>query len=269
MLAGLLAAGCAQQPAGQQAAVESCTRFATSALRHHVTVTSVPAACHGLTRAQLNLAAVTALGAIASTVHGAVRLRGRAQELRPLLAHPVATFPAQASAPPVSAPAGRPASGPPLALVALAAWLITVGLGCVMMARWFIQGGLRRAGGSSARLPPAMNVAHFGLAVTGLLVWSSYLLTRLTYLAWTACVLLLPVAGLGMALVGHWFSERSLAAATVPAGPAVPMAAGTAPAQGSPDPPAAWHPPALIVAAHVAVAMTTILFSVLAAIGSG
>jgi hypothetical protein len=47
------------------------------------------------------------------------------------------------------------------------------------------------------------------------------------------------------------------------------MAAGTAPAQGSPDPPAAWHPPALIVAAHVAAAMTTILFSVLAAIGSG
>lgn len=273
MLAGLLAAGCthvpASVPAGQQAALKACTKFAIGALKHHVTVTSLPAACQGLTRAQMNFAALSALDAIAGTVHGAVRLRGRAQELRPLLTHPVTTLPAQPGPPPVSAPAARPASGPPLALVALFAWLITVGLGCLMMARWVARGGLRRSRAGKAGFPPAMNVAHFGLAVAGLAAWSIYLVTGLTGLAWIACVLLLPVAGLGMALVGQWFSERSVAAAPVLAAQAVPIAAGAAPAPASLDPPPARHPPALVVATHVAFAMATILFTVLAAVGAG
>jgi len=91
------------------------------------------------------------------------------------------------------------------------------------------------------------------------------------------------VAGLGMALVSLWLPERSLVAttapaATVPAAQAVPAgaAAGTAAVPGanaaagaaSPAPPAARHPPALIVAAHGVFAVATILFALLAAVGS-
>ena len=46
-----------------------------------------------------------------------------------------------------------------------------------------------------------LNFTHFGLALTGLLVWISYLATGVTGLAWAACGLLIPVAGLGMSLV--------------------------------------------------------------------
>jgi hypothetical protein len=118
---------------------------------------------------------------------------------------------------------------------------------------------------------------HFGLAVAGLLAWGAYLATGLTAAAWVGCVLLLPVAGLGMALVSLWLPERSLAAttvqaATVPAAQAVPAGAaagtGTIPDAASPGPPTARHPPALIVAAHGVFAVATILFALLAAVGS-
>jgi hypothetical protein len=72
-----------------------------------------------------------------------------------------------------------------------------------------------------------------------------------------------------MVLVSRWFPERSFADVTVPAAQAVPVAAGAASAPAGVHPPRARHPPALIVATHVAFATATILFTVLAAIGSG
>jgi hypothetical protein len=198
MLAGLLAAGCTHGTASaRRASVASCTRFSLSALKRHVTVTSLPAACQGLTKAQVNFAADSALDAIIGTVHGKVRMRARVLELSPLLVHLVNTAPAQRGPPAASASSAARASGPPLALVALATWLITVGLGFVMLARWVTRGGLRRTRVGQAGYAPAMNVAHLGLAMAGLVTWTIYLVTGLTSLAWIACALLLPVAGLG------------------------------------------------------------------------
>jgi manganese efflux pump family protein len=284
MLAGLLAAGCAQRPAGPpRPSVESCAEFGVTAIQHHVTVTSLPAACRGLTRAQVNLAVGQALYAMTSNVHGKAQRRARARELSPLLGRLVSTVPAQRGPPLAPAPKGGQASGPALGYAALISWLITVGLGSWMMARWITRGGFRRARLSKAGLPPSLIFTHFGLAVAGLLVWGAYLATGLTAAAWVGCVLLLPVAGLGMALLSLWLPERSLAAttvpaATVPAAQAVPAGAtaGTGAVPGanaaagaaSPGPPAARHPPALIVAAHGVFAVATILFALLAAVGS-
>lgn len=284
MLAGLLAAGCAQRPAGPpRPSVESCAEFGVTAIQHHVTVTSLPAACRGLTRAQVNLAVGQALYAMTSNVHGKAQRRARARELSPLLGQLVSTVPAQRGPPLAPAPKGGQASGPALGYAALISWLITVGLGSWMMARWITRGGFRRARLSKAGLPPSLIFTHFGLAVAGLLVWGAYLATGLTAAAWVGCVLLLPVAGLGMALLSLWLPERSLAAttvpaATVPAAQAVPAGAtaGTGAVPGanaaagaaSPGPPAARHPPALIVAAHGVFAVATILFALLAAVGS-
>jgi len=272
MLAGLLAAGCAHGPAGPpRASVESCAEFGITAIKHRVTVTSLPAACRGLTRAQVNLAVGQALYAMTSNVHGKAERRARALELSPRLARLVSAVPAQRSRPTAPVPAAGRTSGPALGLAALIAWLITVGLGSWMLARWITRGGFRRARLSKAGLPPSLIFTHFGLAVAGLLAWSAYLATGLAAAAWTGCALLLPVAGLGMALVSLWLPERSLATAMAPAAQAVPAgagAAGTAPGPVSPDPPPARHPPALIVAAHGVFAVATILFALLAAVGS-
>jgi hypothetical protein len=257
VLAGLLAAGCAHEPASQRRAEAACTRFAISAIEHHLTIRSLPAACHGLTRAEVNAAADTALADTAGKVRKVKR--DRIEETRPLLGYPLASFAAQPNPPPVTTVTSPPAGGPPLALVALVTWLITVGFGGLMMARWVARGGLRRGG--PRRSLPALNVTHFGLALAGLAAWIGYLVTGLIAVAWTACALLLPVAGFGMVLVSRWFPERSAVEAVVPAVPvpSAPAAAGLPPI---------WHPPALIVVTHVALATATILFAVLATIAA-
>ncbi len=114
-----------------------------------------------------------------------------------------------------------------------------------------------------------MIFAHFGLAVTGLLGWIIYLVTGLTSVAWIACVLLLPVTGLGIALVIVSLPERSLAAAPISAAHAVSAGAGAAPVPLMDDPAPARHPPAMIVAAHGVFAVATILSALLATVGSG
>ncbi len=265
VLAGLLAAGCAHAPASQRQAEAACTRFAIGAIERHLTIRSLPAACHGLTRAQVSAAADAALAATAGKVRKLKR--DRIEETRPLLGYPLASFAPQPNPPPVTAVASPPAGGPPLALVALVTWLITVGLGGLMMARWAVR-GRPRAGGRARRSLPALNVAHFGLALAGLAAWIGYLVTGLTGVAWTACALLLPVAGFGMVLISRWFPERSAVETPVPAAveAAAPAARSAPPATG---PPPTWHPPALIVVTHVALATATLLFAVLAAIAAG
>ena len=293
MLTGLLATGCTHEPASQRQALASCTRFAISVIERHLTVRSLPAACRGLTRAQVNAAADIALAETAGKVRRVTR--DRIARTRPLLGYPLASFPAQPN-PPVTAVYSRPAGGPPLALVALVTWLMTVALGGLMLARWALRGRRRRAAGGEVRSLPAMNVAHFGLALAGLAAWIGYLVTGLTGLAWAACALLLPVAGFGMVLVSRWFPERSTADVAVSASPPPPVAAGAVsapartgpapgravadlrpavvisgppPVQAGPGQPPARHPPALIVVTHVALATATILFAVLAAVAAG
>lgn len=208
MLAGLVAAGCNHQPASpRRASVESCIQFGISAIKHHVTVTSVPAACQGLTRAQVNFAVGSALHAMAAAAHGKARQRERAAKLSPLLGHLVTTVPGQRSRPPVSAPAARQASRAPLGLAALFTWPITV--------------------------------------------------------------LLLPVTGLGIALVIVSLPERTLAAAPISAAHTVSTGAGAAPVPLRDDPAPARHPPTLIVAAHGVFAVATILCALLATVGVG
>src|SRR5450755_1777640 len=64
--AGLLAAGCSVgAPAPYQATVDTCYAFGVQALDRHITVTAVPRACTGLSRAQVNLAVARAIRDVA------------------------------------------------------------------------------------------------------------------------------------------------------------------------------------------------------------
>ncbi len=264
-LAGLAAAGCSPQSAAARASVESCTQAGIDAIRHHVIVTSLPPACQGLTRAQVNFAVAGALHSAATGARGKARQRTRIAKASQFLEHLVTAVPRQPREPQVPAPAARQASRAELSLIALCTWLITVGLGLGMMASWIARGRRRRAPAGPPARPPALNLAHFGLATAGLLTWSAYLATGVTGVAWAACALLLPVAGLGMTLV--FLSPSAGPAGSAATAHAVPGRAPDAPVRG--DQLRVRRPPVLVVGAHIAFATATILFAFLTAVGTG
>lgn len=260
VLAGMVA-GCASQPGVSRGSVTSCAQFGIGAIRRHVTVTVLPAACRGLSQVEVNVAVGRALRTVAAGVHGKVRQRQFIARDSPYLAGLVRAVPTSGQ-PAVASPPSGPPSRAALGLAALAAWLVTVGLGVSMMARWVTRSRRRGAPpGQGQGRRPVLNFTHLGLALTGLLAWISYLATGVTGLAWAACGLLIPVAGLGMALV---FRASAPAAA-----PAAVSATTAATATLRADPPSVRHLPALVVAAHITAASVTILLAVLAAIGSG
>jgi hypothetical protein len=227
-----------------------CYQFAAGAIQRHVTVAAVPALCQGLSQVEVNVAVSRALRAAAAGVRGKVRQRQVIARDSLYVARLIRVVPASgpptASASPSGPPGGpaaspsRPPSREALSLAALATWLVTASLGMSMMARWLIRA---RRPGRGPR--PVLNFAHFGLALTGLLVWISYLVTSATGLAWAACGLLLAVASLGMTLVF--------------VGPAVTTTDGER----------TGHPPVFVIAVHVTLACATILLATLAAIGAG
>jgi hypothetical protein len=259
-LAGLAAAGCSHQPATARASVQSCTEAGIDAIRHHVTVTSVPSACQGLTRAQVNFAVAGALHSAAAGARGKARQRARIARVSHFLEHLVTAVPVPRPEPQVAGPAARQASRTVLSLIALCTWLITIGLGLSMMASWIARGRRRRAPAGRPPRPPARNLAHFGL-----LTWLAYLATGVTGVAWAACALLLPVVGLGMTLV-------FLSPAASPAESAATAQAALGETPGIPvrgDQLRVRRPPVLVISAHIAFATATVLFAFLTAVGAG
>ena len=261
MLAVAVLAGCSSPSAATRASVTSCYQFAAGAIQRHITVTAVPAACQGLSQLEVNLAVTRALRDAAAEVRGKVGQREVIARDSTYVAGLIRVIPAPGpsaaasqSPPPgqpaVASPPSRQSSRDALSLAALALWLVTVGLGVSMMARWLTR--TRRPGRGAA-----LNFTHLGLALVGLLVWIGYLATDVTGLAWTACGLLLAAASLGMTLV-FLGPATTAATATTTAAPRL----GT-------DPAPAGRPPALVVAAHITAAVTTILLATLAAIGPG
>jgi len=91
-----------------------------------------------------------------------------------------------------------------MGIATLVSWLLTASLGGYMLRTWIARGGPRmtRAGGD--RLPPVVVCGHAGLALTGLTVWISYVASGLAALAWCGACLLMPVIGLGAAMVTVW-----------------------------------------------------------------
>lgn len=244
----------------------SCTQFGVAAIRRHVTVTSVPAACRGLSQVEVNVAVGRALRITAAGARGKVRQRQLIARDSPYLDGLIRAVPS--SRPPaVTAPLSRLPSRAALGRAALVAWLVTVGLGASMMARWITRVG-RRGGQPGRGRGPVLNFTHFGLALAGLLVWICYLVTGVTGLAWTACGLLIVVAGLGMTLVFPAPDRVPVVALTPARTGKVPGSTATTVA-GPATPPAVRRAPVLVIAGHVTAASVTILLALLAAVGSG
>lgn len=91
-----------------------------------------------------------------------------------------------------------------MGIVTLITWLVTAGIGAYMLRALIARGGLSQQRATRGALPPAVLFGHFGLALTGLVVWVSYLVTGWAALAWSAVGLLMPAIGLGISTVTLW-----------------------------------------------------------------
>jgi manganese efflux pump family protein len=280
--AALPATGCSTgRPGTSQGTVASCYAFAVQALDQHVTVTSVPAACAGLTHEQINLAVDRAIRAVVGPHRKAVARRLAHREAA-YLSYLVTVVAPRAPAPQQASPAG-PASRLPVDLAALAAWAVTAAAGTWLLAGWIAQGGLRRGYARVAGVPRAVIVGHFTLALTGLGIWIGFLATSVAALAWAAVAVVLSVAGLGMATLAGGLPEQRRPGDGLlepqPATTANPALAGAVAgatlrnAESAPERTAAIAVPAgkplAVIVLHGALASATILLVVLAAIGAG
>jgi hypothetical protein len=254
--------------------VAACYAFAVQAIDRHITVTSVPPACRGLAHEQINLAVSRALRAAAGP-HRKVVARRLAHREAAYLSYLVTVVPPRGPAPPAAAPS-RPSTGSPLRLAALVAWLVTVAAGAWLLAGWVARGGLRRRHTPVAGVPQPVIVGHFTLALAGLGAWIGFLATGLPALAWAAVIVVLTVAGLGMATLAGGLPEGYHQAGAVP--PEGPPPEGLPPEGLPPEgPPPGGRATAIRVPAgkplarialHGALAAATILLVVLAAIGA-
>ena len=243
-LAVLLIAGCgAAQPGASRATVGSCFAFGVRAIQERLTVTQLPRACAGLSHEQLNLALARALRAAVGPRPKAAARQAAEQESK-YLGSLFTTVTPPRPEPATVASHQQPASQS-LQFAALGAWLATVAAGGYLLASWVGVARRRRPGQGSR--PPAVLIAHAGLAIGGLGIWAAFLAAGAVVLAWLAVAMLLVIAGLGMATLVTGLPE--------------PQTTGPKSA-----PPA---PHVLVIAVHGALATTAILLVLLAAVGAG
>ena len=141
-----------------------------------------------------------------------------------------------------------------MTVAALIAWILAAGGGSFLLATWIRNGGQHSG---TSRFPPALIFGHFALAAVGLVLWIIYVATDTSALAWTAFVLLVVVALLGFTMFLRW----------------LPTYRGQTGTEGSTAQPsgtlAEHHFPVAVVAGHGALAVTTVVLVLLAALGVG
>jgi hypothetical protein len=142
-----------------------------------------------------------------------------------------------------------------MTIAALIAWILTAGGGSFLLATWIRNGGQRSG---TSRFPPALIFGHFTLAAFGLVLWIIYVATDTSALAWIAFVLLVVVALLGFTMFLRWLPTYR--------GQTGGNAGSTAQPSGAL---AERHFPVAVVAGHGALAVTTVVLVLLAALGVG
>ena len=262
LVAGL-AAGCGAAGPGttnrgggaHQASVPACAAYGVQAIEHRVTVTWMPPPCRGLSRSDVNQAVALAIQRAVGGSRKAAGWRRRAARAAVFLSHLI-TGPVSGSPPPYFAAPGSGAASAPggrdlaMDVAALIAWLAAAGSGAYVLSRWLAHGGSLRQRADTTGTPPAVIIGHFGLALSGLVIWVAYLIAGLAALAWVAVGVLLPVAGLGMAALAIGLPGRLPVA---PASIRSPRRRRLSP---------------LFIVGHGAFAVTAMLLVLLAAIGT-
>lgn len=256
LLLAVFGAGCGSAASGPaHGSVQACTAFGVRVIEQRLTPARLPPACLGLSRAEVNFALGRAIYLAAGSGRHKTAWRREAGLAGARLGRLFSALPPSTASPPAG-PAGpggaaqpAPASRRPPGLAALLAWLVTVSIGVVMLGRRSVRGVVRQVRARPGRSGPAVLAGHFGLATGGLLGWVSYLATGWLALAWVAVCLLLPVIGLGMAVLTMGTATTSRPPARIRAG--------------------RRRRGAILPIVHGLAAMATILLALLTALGAG
>jgi hypothetical protein len=264
LVAALLVSACSaatavQATAARPPSVDKCYSFAIAALRQHVVVGHRPAACAGLTQAQVNQVVVRAIRAVVGPHSKAVGRRLAAADSR-YLGNLVRPVPPPSAA---SVATGLPAAAGQLSvrLAALAAWLATAIPGAYLLTGWLARDGRRRVIRKPG-VPSAVPIGHAALAITGLLIWIAFTVTRAAALAWADVGVTWVIAGLGMATLLAASPEQHVVS-TSPHGAAL---VGVTEMSTTPFPTKA---PVMAIALHGTLATLTILLVLVSAVGIG
>ena len=187
---GLIVAGCAQP--GAASTLDTCRTFGVRAIERHVVVRTVPSACAGLTRLQINESVVEAVRAAAGRQSKAASRRAAGRDagyLAGLVAGGLHSPGSSGQAASASALAGDG-----LRVAALVTWAVTAAAGAYLLLGWS-----RRS--RASRRPPTLAVGHATVALAGLGTWAAFASAGEQALAWAAAVLAFAAAGLGMAVL--------------------------------------------------------------------
>jgi hypothetical protein len=174
-----------------------------------------------------------------------------------------------------------------MAFTVLITWFTTILAGLYMLAVWLIENDVTSRGARPSRLPVPVVFGHLLLALTGLVLWVTYLVLERKVFAWAAIGVLGGIALLGFTMFARWIPvHREMPSfvaqsAQVPAG-AIGGVFGAGAADGpAPDGgpsgahalareggvPAEGNFPVVVVIAHGLLAVSTLVLAVLAALG--
>ena len=180
-----------------------------------------------------------------------------------------------------------------MTVFALVTWVFTVLAGLFLLAIWLIEYDPEFQRAAATRLPVPVISSHAILAVCGLAVWVSYLITGEDQFAYATLAILAGVVGLGVMMAVRWvkvYQASEAPARRAVKAPAVPAEAkvspgGTAVLNGDPrrrhdstDPvrassdllvPPERHFPLSVVIGHGIFAVTTVVLVLLTVIGIG
>jgi hypothetical protein len=178
-----------------------------------------------------------------------------------------------------------------MSVFALVTWAITVLAGLFLLAIWLIEYDPDFQRAAATRLPVPVISSHAVLAVCGLGVWVSYLITGDDQLAYATLAILAGVVVLGIMMAARWVKvyqsteappRRAVKALAVPAPAAVGALSGAAlfngdlrrpitPVRASSDllVPPERHFPLTVVIGHGLFAVVTVVLVLLTVIGIG
>ena len=145
--------------------------------------------------------------------------------------------------------------------VALITWFVTAAVGICLLAIWLVEYDHKDA---ATRLPRTVVSAHAVLALAGLVVWSAYLTSDSSRLAWTAILVLAAVMLLGLTLAVRWIGVYR--AHQTPAAVLVPFGARGADSLTPAPVPPERNLPVPVVVAHGLLAAATVVLVLLTAL---
>ena len=151
-----------------------------------------------------------------------------------------------------------------MTLAALITWFMTAAAGICLLAIWLVEYDHKDA---ATHLPRTVVSAHALLALAGLVVWSAYLTSDASRLAWTAAVILAVVVLLGLMMAARWI--RVYRAHQTPSAVMVPVGARGADSLAPAPVPPERNLPVPVVIVHGLLATATVVLVILTALNVG